>query len=136
VTADEFEGRDLRAAVFWGVDLSEARFRDVNMTNVTISHGLIVDVDPFGLPNTGSADFGWPGLDHGSDPTLDEVLAVRAHPAARLRDYLDGVTLVDLGREADVLENGPTPVYECLYTVFEEEFEHNRYALRDLAPFE
>jgi hypothetical protein len=25
------------------------------------------------------------------------------------------------------------PVRECIYTVLEEEFHHNRYALRDLA---
>lgn len=235
--AEVFEGRDLRGAVFWGVDLSAALFRDVNMTNMTISHALIANLDidglvdhvmingvdvtqyvnerdawyplrgmlrptdpeafrtawdaleqawvstierarrltqaelrasvggewsfvetlrhlvfamdkwftapilgeafhPMGLPNTGSADFGWPGLDRGADPTLDDVLAVRTQRAARLRDYLDGVTVVDLGREVDVLENGSTPVYECFYTVFEEEFEHNRYALRDLAHFE
>jgi uncharacterized protein YjbI with pentapeptide repeats len=235
--AEEFEGRDLRAAVFWGVDLSEARFRDVNMTNVTISHALIVNVDidglveqvtingvdvtqyvnerdawyplramlrptdpdgvraawdalerawvatterarrrtevqlhtsvggewsfvetlrhlvfaldkwftapilgesfhSIGLPNTGSADFGWPGLDSSADPTFDEVLAVRAQRATRLHAYLQGVTPEDLRREAEVLENGSTPVLECLYTVFEEEFEHNRYALRDLAHFE
>ncbi len=35
-----------------------------------------------------------------------------------------------------MLENGTTPVNECLYTVFEEEFHHNRYALRDLAQLE
>ena len=41
---------------------------------------------PIGLPNTGSADFAWPGLDPGADPTLDAVLAVRAQrdKAARL----------------------------------------------------
>jgi DinB family protein/pentapeptide repeat protein len=91
---------------------------------------------PIGLPNTGSADFGWPGLDPDADPTFDEVVAVRAERAARLREYLDGVTPTDLSREVDVLENGITPVNECLYTVFEEEFEHNRYAGRDLAHFE
>jgi hypothetical protein len=32
-----------------------------------------------------------------------------------------------------VLENGPHPLQECLYTVFEEEFWHLRYATRDLA---
>jgi hypothetical protein len=89
-----------------------------------------------GLPNTGSADFGWPGLDSSADPTFDEVLAVRAQRATRLHAYLQGVTPEDLRREAEVLENGSTPVLECLYTVFEEEFEHNRYALRDLAHFE
>jgi DinB superfamily/Pentapeptide repeats (8 copies) len=91
---------------------------------------------PIGLPNTGSADFGWPGLDPNADPTFDDAVAVRAERAARLREYLDGVTPTDLSREVDVLENGITPVNECLYTVFEEEFEHNRYAVRDLAHFE
>ena len=235
--AEEFEGRDLSEAVFWGVDLSKARFRDVNLTDVTISHAWVVNVDidglvdhvtingvdvtqyvnerdtwyplramlrpgdpagmrsawdaleqawattidrgrrlseaqrhqsvggewsfvqtlrhlvfamdkwftvpilgeafhPIGLPNTGSADFGWPGLDRSADPTFEEVLAVRAQRAARLREFLHAVTPAELPREVDVLENGPTPVNECLYTVFEEEFEHNRYALRDLALLE
>jgi uncharacterized damage-inducible protein DinB len=40
---EEFEG-DLAAAVFWGADLSGARFRDVNLTDVTISHAWLVDV--------------------------------------------------------------------------------------------
>jgi hypothetical protein len=40
----EFEG-DLQGAVFWGADLSGARFRDVNLTDVKISHAWLVDVD-------------------------------------------------------------------------------------------
>ena len=91
---------------------------------------------PVGLPNTGSTDFGWPGLDRTADPTLAEVLDVRAGRAVRLRDFLDAVTSADLLHEVDVLENGMTPVNDCLYTVFEEEFEHNRYAIRDLAHLE
>src|SRR2546423_2976306 len=43
--AEEFEGRDLRKAVFWGVDLRGARFRDVDMTDVTVSHASVVNVD-------------------------------------------------------------------------------------------
>jgi DinB superfamily/Pentapeptide repeats (8 copies) len=233
--AEEFEGRDLSGAVFWGVDLSGAHFRDVNLTDVTITHAWVrnvdidalvdhvtingVDVtqyvnerdrwyplramlrptdpdgfdaawgaleqewastierarslteaqrhesvggewsfvdtlrhlvfamdkwftlpilgadefDPLGLPNTGSADFVWPGLDRRADPTLDEVLEVRAGRAAQFRDFLHTLTPGELVHEVDVLENGTTPVNECLYTVFEEEFHHNRYALRDLA---
>ncbi len=91
------------------------------------------EFDPIGLPNTGSADFGWPGLDPRADPSFDEVLEVRARRAARFREFLDTVTPADLARQVEVLENGTTPVNECLYTVFEEEFHHNRYALRDLA---
>jgi len=42
----------------------------------------------------------------------------------------------DFTRPIDVLENGTNPVQECIYTVFEEEFWHNRYAQRDLAQLE
>ena len=94
------------------------------------------EFDPLGLPNSGSADLGWRGLDRGADPSFDEVLDVRARRAARFREFLDAVTSTDLVREVEVLENGTTPVNECLYTVFEEEFHHNRYALRDLAQLE
>jgi DinB superfamily len=94
------------------------------------------EFDPVGLPNTGSADFGWPGLDRAANPTFDEMLDVRARGTARFREFLDTLTPADLVREVDVLENGTTPVNECLYTVFEEEFHHNRYALRDLAQLE
>ena len=41
---EEFEG-DLAGAVFWGADLSGARFRDVNLTDVRISHAWLVNVD-------------------------------------------------------------------------------------------
>lgn len=36
---------DLSGAVFWGADLSGARFRDVNLTDVAISHAWLVDVE-------------------------------------------------------------------------------------------
>jgi hypothetical protein len=230
---EEFEG-DLAGAVFWGADLSGALFRDVNLTNVRITHAWLVNVDvdalvdtvvingvdvtayvnerdpwyplramlrastseamretwaalegewattltrahdladnqvhesvngewsfvqtirhlvmamdkwftvpilggtfhPIGLPNTGSVDFPWPGLDDSSTPSLAEALEVRADRATRFRDYLATVEPAELDREVDVLENGPHPVRECIYTVFEEEFWHNRYARRDLA---
>ena len=41
---EEFDG-DLTGAVFWGADLRGARFRDVNLTDVTISHAWLVDVE-------------------------------------------------------------------------------------------
>jgi hypothetical protein len=91
---------------------------------------------PIGLPNTGSVDFPWPGLDADLTPSVSEALAVRADRATRFRGYLATVTATDLTRPVDVLENGTNPVRECIYTVFEEEFWHNRYALRDLAQLE
>ena len=229
---EEFEG-DLAGAVFWGADLSGARFRDVNLTDVKISHAWLVNVDidamvdtvvingvdvtayvnerdpwyplramlrpsnpedmratwaaledewaktitraqalpedalhepvndewsfvqtlrhlvfamdkwftapileesfhPIGLPNTGSVDFPWPGLNYDLTPSVSEVLAVRADRATRFRDYLSTVATTDLTRPIEVLENGTNPLQEGIYTVFEEEFWHLRYALRDL----
>jgi hypothetical protein len=97
---------------------------------------LGADFHPIGLPNTGSADFPWPGLDDKLTPSVSEALAVRADRATRFRDYLTTVTAADFTRPIDVLENGTNPLQECIYTIFEEEFWHNRYALRDLAQLE
>jgi hypothetical protein len=233
---EEFEG-DLTEAVFWGADMSGARFRDVNLTGARISHSFVVDVeidafvdrlvvngvdvtayvnerdewypvramirasdpdglraawaaleqmwaptiarvqalgeekaqesvngefsfvqtvrhlvmamdkwftmpilgggfDPIGLPNTGSLDFGWPGLDYSVRPSLAEALAVRADRSATFRAYLADVDAADLPRGVEVLENGAATVLECLWTVMEEEFWHHRYAVRDLAVLE
>jgi len=230
---EEFEG-DLAGAVFWGADLRGARFRDVNLTDVAISHAWLVNVDidalvekvvingvdvtdyvnerdpwyplramlrpsdpegmraawaaledewantiaralalpeaklhesvndewsfvqtlrhlvfamdkwftspvlgeafdPMGLPNTGSRDYPWPSLDYDLKPSLAEALAARADRATRFRDFLGSVEAVGLTRPVEVLENGTNPLLECIYTVFEEEFWHNRYARRDLA---
>jgi DinB superfamily/Pentapeptide repeats (8 copies) len=229
---EEFEG-DLAEAVFWGADLTGATFRDVNLTNTTISHAWLVNVDidalvdkvvingvdvtdyvnerdpwyplramlrpadpegmraawaalenewgktiglaralqepmldesvngewsfvqtlrhlvfaadkwftapilgepfhPIGLPNTGSVDFPWPGLDQNLTPSVSEALAVHADRATSVREYLANVSAADFGRPIEVLENGTNPLQEGIYTVFEEAFWHNRYARRDL----
>ncbi len=87
---------------------------------------------PIGISNAGSRDFPWPGIDRDAEASLDEVLAIRAEQAATLSAYLATVTAGELGREVEVLENGTTAVVDCLSTVFEESFQHLRYALRDL----
>lgn len=235
---EEFEGRDLSDAVFWGVDLSRATFRDVLLKQVRVSHAMLIDVDidafvdrvvingvdvtqhvnegdpwyplramlrpddpaamretwrelervwaetirrarrltdaqvhesvngewsfvatlrhlvfamdkwftvpilgeptfhPFCLTNKGSAGLEWPGLDRNANPSLDEVVAVRDQRAASFGRFLETLSADDLDREVTVLENGAEPIKECVYTVFEEEFQHNRYATRDLAIIE
>ena len=87
---------------------------------------------PMGLSNSGSNDFPWPGIDPSAQPSVAEALAARADRAALVRDFLESVTIDDFSRSIDVLENGPHPLVECIYTVFEEPFWHNRYARRDL----
>ena len=91
---------------------------------------------PIGLPNTGSLDFPWPGLDYGLTPSVAEALAVRSSRATLFRDYLASVAQTDFTQPIDVFENGLNPVQECICTVFEEEFWHNRYTRRDLAELE
>jgi hypothetical protein len=91
---------------------------------------------PIGLPNSGSVDFPWPGLDYDLTPSVSEALAVRAGRATHFRDYLASVTSAEFPRPIEVLENGTKPLQEGLHVVFEEEFWHNRYARRDLAQLE
>jgi hypothetical protein len=97
---------------------------------------LGADFHPFGLSNTGSADFPWPGVDRAAAPSYDEVLAARAEHSDRFRAWLDDLDAADLTRSVEVLENGTVTVHDCVFTVLEEEFEHHRYADRDLAVLE
>jgi uncharacterized protein YjbI with pentapeptide repeats len=232
--AEEFEFQDLSDAVFWGVDLKRATFRDVDLLGARISHARLVDVvidgeidrlvvngvdvtgyvnerdewyslrsqvrptdadslrrgwaahgaawsdaiervralpeeqrytsvdgewsfvqtlrhlvfatdkwftvpilggefDPIGLPNTGSVDFGWPGLHLAATATFEEAVAAWEASAHRLRDHVADIDPATLTDEVDVLENGPHAVHDCFGVVFEEHFEHLRYATRDLA---
>jgi uncharacterized damage-inducible protein DinB len=91
---------------------------------------------PIGMPNTGSVDFPWPDVDRAAAPSYDEVLAARAERADRFRAWLGELDAADLTRPVEVLENGTETVHECIFTVLEEEFEHHRYADRDLAVLE
>ncbi len=87
---------------------------------------------PMGVPNTGSVDFGWPGLDAAADPTFDAAVAAWRDRSAQLRDHLDGIEPASLTDEVMVLENGASAVHDCIGVVFEEHFQHLRYAIRDL----
>lgn len=86
----------------------------------------------FGLPNTGSRDFGWPGLDLDAEPDLDDVLARRESQDDELVEWIESADFSRLPGELDVMENGSMPTLMCLHAVLEEEFEHLRYMVRDL----
>jgi hypothetical protein len=67
-------------------------------------------------------------------PPYDDVLAARAERVAMVRDYLAEVTDEVLGQERPnpwAPEHAET-VLSCLGTILEEEWEHHRYAVRDL----
>ncbi len=71
-------------------------------------------------------------------PSYDEVLAVRAEHVAMVRDFLATVTAEELA------EPRPNPwapehqetVLACLHVILEEEWEHQRFAVRDLDAIE
>ncbi len=89
---------------------------------------------PSGLPNTGSDGLDWPGRDRASAPTFDAAVATWRACARRLQDWIDALDdPAALDVIVDVVENGPHAVHDCVGVVFEEHFQHLRYAHRDLA---
>jgi len=95
---------------------------------------------PLGLRDAGSEDED--GLD-GSvlttvTPSYAAVLEARAGRVAMVRDFLAGVTAAEL---AETRSNPHDPAHQetvrsCLHVILEEEWEHHRYAVRDLAAIE
>ncbi|MEO3924208.1 DinB family protein [Micromonosporaceae bacterium B7E4] len=86
---------------------------------------------------------GWPGIpwDREARPSLDEVLAVRRERQAMVRQVMAALTDEHLGSEVTRTEPGwprleSFPVKECLRIVLSEEWEHRRYAERDLTALE
>jgi hypothetical protein len=98
---------------------------------------------PLGLPQTWypSADAAELGIDLTAQPGYAEILAARADRMAVIRRILTGLTDADLGRSC---QRSPAPGYpdeertvaECIGVVMDEEIEHYRFAVRDLAVLE
>ena len=82
-----------------------------------------------------------PGIprDRSVRPSLDEVLELRRDRMATVRSYVDDLTDADLDRDTEPVEGPGWPpprsfaVREPLLIVLNEEWEHRRYAERDLA---
>jgi hypothetical protein len=91
---------------------------------------------PLGLPRTGAAEED--GLDmspfSSGTPDFEDVLAARADRLALVRDFLAGVTDEQLAapRKNPWDPRYPETTLNCVLTVLEEEWEHLRYAVRDL----
>ncbi|MVA76285.1 DinB family protein [Auraticoccus sp. F435] len=90
---------------------------------------------PLGQPN---ADYETDGYDMSvfstTAPSYEEVLEVRGGRMAMVRDYLATVTAEELAatRKNPWGPEHPETVLSCLHTILEEEWEHHRYAVRDL----
>jgi hypothetical protein len=81
------------------------------------------------------------GLGHTTDPSADadppsyaDVLEARAGRVAMVRDYLATVTPADLDTPRKNPHGGARPgtTRSCLHVILEEQWEHYRFATRDL----
>jgi hypothetical protein len=97
--------------------------------------GVAQPFHPIGQPNAEYAtDGNDPAVFSGGVPPFAEVLEARAGRVAMVRDHLTGLTHADLTAER---RNPWAPEYaetvlSCLHTILEEEWEHHRFAVRDL----
>ena len=93
---------------------------------------------PAGLPNDddggGTAAYEDTSVFSATSPSYDEVLEARASRVAMVGDFLATVTPEVLAEQRN---NPHAPQYDetvlsCLHTILDEEWEHHRYAVRDL----
>ncbi len=98
---------------------------------------------PLGLPQSWypAADAAALGIDLTAQPGYAEILAARADRMAVMRRIVAGLTNDGLGR---LCQRPPAPGYpdeertviDCVSVVMDEEIEHYRFAVRDLAALE
>ena len=71
-------------------------------------------------------------------PSFVDVLEVRAGRVAMVREFLDTVTVEELSaiRKNPGAPDHPETVLSCLHVILEEEWEHLRFAVRDLDAIE
>ena len=90
---------------------------------------------PLGLTDNSLEDEGFDVSVFATEaPTYAEVLAARADRVCQVRDFLAEVTADELARQR---ANPHDPDYQesvlnCLHVILDEEWEHHRYAVRDL----
>jgi hypothetical protein len=85
------------------------------------------------------------GIGHGEDgsatttsPAYSEVLEVRAGRVAMVRDFIAAATTEELAaaRSNPHSPESPETILSCLHVILEEEWEHLRFAIRDLDAIE
>jgi hypothetical protein len=97
--------------------------------------GVAQPYHPVGQPNVEYATDGYDmAVFSNTSPSFADVLAARADRQAMVRDFLASATDADLAveRRNPWAPDEPVSSRGCIHTVLEEEWEHLRYALRDL----
>src|SRR3954447_7893282 len=96
---------------------------------------------PWGLAGSWLSDPTTWGLDPAARPSVDEVLDVRQQRMREVRETIAALTPQELDRVCDPPAspghpNTPHSVRGCLQVILDEEWEHHRYAVRDLEQLE
>jgi hypothetical protein len=93
---------------------------------------------PLGLKDGGSDDRSDTSVFATETPSYAEVLEARAGRVAMVRDFLGAVTPEELAaaRKNPHTPEHPETVRSCLHVILEEEWEHLRFAIRDLDAIE
>jgi uncharacterized protein YjbI with pentapeptide repeats len=88
---------------------------------------------PLGL-GSGDEDDLDPSIFTTTKPSYAEVLEARASRVALVRDFLATVTAEELAepRKNPWAPQYPESTLQCIHVILEEEWEHHRYAVRDL----
>jgi hypothetical protein len=93
---------------------------------------------PWGVAGSFLTDPASLGLDYTANPSLDEVLTVRCERMDAVKETITALTSEEL-EQVCVPPDAPGhpteahSVQECLHVILDEEWEHSRYANRDLA---
>ena len=110
----------------------------VMATNVWLGKAILGVEQPYHPIGQPHAEYETDGYDlsvfDAGTPPYDEVLAVRAQHQAQVEGFLATVTdeQLDEVRQNPWGPEYPETVRACLHTILEEEWEHLRYATRDL----
>ncbi len=107
-------------------------------TDMWLGRGILEIEQPFhpvGLSDTGTEEDGLnPSVFATATPSYAEVLEARAGRLAMVRDFLVTVTpdVLAATRKNPHGSEGQETTLSCLHVILEEEWEHHRYAVRDL----
>ncbi len=104
-------------------------------------NGIEQPYHPWALAGSWLSDPAAWGIDPAATPSLDEVLAIRRERMDEVRQTIASVTPDELERvcvppQAPGHPDRPHTVVRCLHVILDEEWEHNRYAVRDLEALE
>ena len=114
----------------------------VRATDMWLRRGILEITLPFHAVGLSSSDGQEDNPQAPDSPTVapsyDEVLEVRAGRVAIVRDFLATVTADELAatRKNPHDPDYPETTLSCLHVILEEEWEHHRYAVRDLDAIE